>query len=271
MNNKKKIIIIAVVSAVIVLAGIIFAVVIGNKNKNLPVNTYSAEVHSEYIEFFDGDELIQVDRYPEGVINYVDFEYAKEHIEFVDLDFDGKLDACLAISKNNNVIKYVCWINTDGRFVYNKELSKLTTISVDDKNKEIIAVNYSENGDEYVVYIWENGILTEKSRMKTDSPDVPAEIVEAVQNKSVGNKTDETTKTRSETSESTVETTKKQNNGNNNTNTTKKDNNNIKSTTKNASEAEATKAETEPVTEEASVSETPHVYLATGDMNEGWF
>ncbi len=271
MNSKKKTIIIAVSAAVLVVIGVVIAVLCGNNKKQDNSYNFSAEIKTNMIEFYNGDELIQIDKYPDSKLYDFDFEYAKEHIEFKDINFDGKTDACLAISKNGEVIKFMCWLWENERFVYNKELSALTSISVDSDNKQIIAVDFTKDESEYVNYKWVEGVLTEVSRYKVNAPDVPAEVIEAVENNAVGIKTDDTTKTRSETAadvnenEPVTEKSAVTEAEKNKKATDKSDN-----TTKKADKKQDKKQD-KKTKETTTDDNTGNVILATGDIDDGWF
>lgn len=271
MKNKQ--ITISVI-AITLIAVLLFAFASCNKNKNV-IEGYSAEVFDTYVEIYFDDELVQKAEYPQDASTTFNLDYAKEHIEFVDADFDGNKDLCLAVNAKGSAISYYCWLYDakTKQFVFSDELSKLKTISLNEEKHQIISLETKKGKDVYVCYEWVDGKLTKVKSIDADSPDLPVEIKDAVQNNSIGVKTDDSTKSRSEISSSENQTTASA--GDNTT----KNNNSEKQTTSSSGETstteksgnkETTKKKT-PSTTSGQSSEETGVVLVTGSINDGWF
>ncbi len=274
MKNKQ---ITASVLAIILIAVIVFAVN-SCKKKDEIIEGYSAEVFDTYIEIYDGDELIQKEEYPEDKNAEFDIDYAKEHIEFVDVNFDGNEDLCLAINAKKTVISYYCWLydTESGKFVFSDELSKLKTISLNEEKHQIISVETKKGKDIYVCYEWVDGKLTKVKSIDADSPDVPVEIIEAVENNSVGVKTDDSTENISEmntSSEKTSQTSTKKNSDSKSTtkSETKQDTTTRTPITTKKSDNKETTKKPQPSVPETQGSKETGVVLVTDSINDGWF
>lgn len=230
---------------------------------------FSAEVKATELVIYNSDETFQTLTYPEDRLSSIDVEYAKKHIELVDLDFDGFLDVCLAVKKDGSSISYLCWLFEKGekRFNYSNELSELTTISLNKDKKQIISSVTDESGNtQYVFYTWENGKLQKSEELKSDDNRVPSDVSEAVKNNTVGEK------------ENTIEPPKDVKPNKNNTtagaaSTTKKPETTekVSDTTQGAKPETTTSKVADNTTTTAGAPVEGNVQLATGDFDDGWF
>ncbi len=135
-----------------------------------------------------GDSRFQMLEYPENYKDTFDYEYAKEHYDFVDMNFDGVLDISIAASKNGNVISYFCWVydSISNTYKYSEELSALKNISVDADQKQILSVNYEGEKETVVVYSWQEGKLVKVNSFGENGETVPSKVEETIKNNSIG-------------------------------------------------------------------------------------
>lgn len=172
----------------------------GNSSTTAPVSTtldlasatfkYYGSVGTKILSLYDmSDALIQQIYYPEEQLKTFDYNYAKNNLQFVDLNFDGYADISLASHTKNGNIYYMCWlfdVSTE-RYVYSKELSALTTISVDAANKQIISTVKNGSSVRYVTYQWKNGALVKAGTVTpSSSVTVPSAIKKAVKDSTLG-------------------------------------------------------------------------------------
>ncbi len=161
-----------------------------------------------------GDGKIQKLNFPEGYENEYDYEYAKEHYDFVDLNFDKVLDISIAIAKNGDEISYYCWLydSVTNGYVFSKELSALKNISVDADKKQILSSVTDGKNEVVKVYAWVEGKLTEQKTYGENGETVPSSVSETIKNNSVGTdkkpSTSTTTKPSNNTTSSNKPTTK---------------------------------------------------------------
>ena len=198
---------------------------------------HTADVGEKSLIVYKNGEQFQELSYVEGDDSF-DLEYAKQHIEFVDMNFDGELDICLATHTTAYAVCYYCWLYdaATGKFVYSEDLSALTTISVDNEDKQIISlVHESAAKSYYVCYEWKDGKLTEVKKMDVDDKDIPQSVSNAVTDNTLGTKVNASTTSRNDSNTSSKTTTKK---AGGNTTTTKK---------------------------------SGGVQIVTGGMDDGWF
>ena len=245
----------------------------------------------------DGKEF-QVLKYPINSGMSVDLKYASENNEFIDMNFDGVLDFYIAISNQNGVINYHCWLYnaTSNQFDYSVILSALQNISVDAENHRILS-NSIVGGVEHVFsYRWEEGQLKFDSDYSDENGGIPEEVTQVVSDNAIGiekptdnvtdNKGDkeETTKENTENKTTTKvnkpgETTTKENKPDE---TTTKENKPGETTTKENKPGETTTKVNKPdetttkVNKPANTTTTaPNVndglVIETGNINDGWF
>ena len=135
-----------------------------------------------------------------------DLDYAKKHYEFIDFNFDGIDDFYIAISAENDVVNYYCWIynETTKLYEYSKDLSALKNISVDAEKHLVI----SSVSNEISCYKWVDGVLTLDKSYDSSKEEIPEEVTNAVENNSIGS--DKKPSADKKPSSDTKETTKKQ-------------------------------------------------------------
>lgn len=254
--------------AVLLIATLVFTLAsCGDKNTTDGKYNFSAEVKSYELTVYNGEEAFQTLEYPNARKLEVDFEYAKKHIELVDLNFDGFSDVCLAIKKDGSAISYFCWLfNKDTeKFEYSEELSALKTISVNADKKQIISTVEENGKTQYICYAWENGALKKSESLESEDNRVPSDVSEAVKNNTLGEKENTVTppKVTETKADDTTKKTEKET-------TTKAPVNNTTTSGGNTTTAapETTKHDS---TTSGGVEATGSVQLATGDFDDGWF
>lgn len=128
-----------------------------------PVNNgYSAEVTETSLKVYKDDVFVQELTYPSEKLNDLVLAFAKNHVSFKDMNFDGAEDICLTISTREVGFNYCCWIydSAKGEFVYNETLSSFTSITLDATAKQVVSTEQNDDGETvYVVYAWDNGEL----------------------------------------------------------------------------------------------------------------
>ncbi len=124
---------------------------------------YTAEVTEDYLKVFKDGQEVQKLTYPEEKKKDFLLAFAENHISFKDLNFDGKIDICLAINSLGDGFSYICWLATDDEFVYNSEISALKSITIDSAKKHVISTEKENDKTIYVVYQWNNGKLEKVS------------------------------------------------------------------------------------------------------------
>lgn len=205
MDKKKMIAIgIAVLTVIVVVVVLIFA---GGKDKgdtdtttteptaSVAILGYSAEVTENSLKVYKDEIFVQELTYPEDNEAEFTLTFAKNHISFLDMNFDGKEDICLTISKSETGFNYYCWLFDAGKgeFVYNKELSELKSITLDKEKKQIVSTVKDKNGKEsFEIYEWSNNEL-KKVETKHELP-------ETVTDKVLGSVTSNSTTSRPESS-----------------------------------------------------------------------
>ena len=186
--DKKKLISIGVVVLTIVVVIIIAATSGGSGNDPEvipPVSTttpvignnmeiilgYSAEVLEKSLKVYRDDIFVQELIYPTDNNSKFDLEFAKKHISFIDMNFDGKEDICLTISETDGLYSYYCWIydTKNDSFEYSKSLSSLTLISIDNEKKQVISTEEKDGKKVYVIYEWKDGEF-KKGETQTKEP-----------------------------------------------------------------------------------------------------
>ncbi len=230
-----------------------------NQSVSVDENGFTAEIQdAQAIVKKDGKEF-QVLKYPVNPNIVFDKNYAKEHNEFLDMNFDGQPDFYIAVCSVDGEISYYCWLYnaTTNQFDYSILLSALKNISVDAENHRILST--VKNGDSSIVvsYHWVDGELALEK--KYDNSSEAEEVTKVVEENAIG--VDKpTTKPSSESKETTKKTNKPDK--------TEKPNND-------KPENSETTASTTKVNKPANTTTTkPHsggVILAEGDIDEGWY
>lgn len=185
--DKKKLVSIGIVVLTIVVVIIIAATSGGNEEPEvIPSDTttstntvigndvifgYSAEVLENALKVYRDDIFVQELKYPTDHAGEFVLDYAKNHISFIDMNFDGKEDICLTVSASGEKYAYYCWIydTTKDEFQYNETLSSLTSISVDNENKQVISTEEKDGKKVYVIYEWKDGEF-KKIETQTKAP-----------------------------------------------------------------------------------------------------
>ncbi|MBQ8182621.1 MAG: hypothetical protein IJ025_01820 [Clostridia bacterium] len=214
---------------------------------------FSAEIGAESTVIKNNDEEYQTLKYPVNAGYPFDLEYAKNHYEFIDMNFDGQPDFYIAVSTSGDVIYYYCWLfnATTQKFDYAVLLSGLNNISVDSENQVI----YSsiKQGDTFKIasYVWVNGQLTFKEVYDTEDDTIPEDVTQAAQDNAIGTVTKpaKTTAAATKTTQGNKDNTVSEDKGT--TSTTRVNDKPLDTTT------------TEP--------HTNGVQIATGDIDDGWF
>ena len=220
---------------------------------------FSAEINEKTLEVYKDGVPFQSINYLENKIDTVNLDFAKEHIEFIDLNFDGQDDICLSISEKKGVISHVCWLYDvkKSSFVFSEELSALKNISVDAQEKQIISETVGEEKSVLTCYEWKEGKLTEVKKLDSDSESVPEPVKDAISKNSLGTKKSDGKSTTAAPVKPSEKTTKPAN-------------------TKPTQPAKPTKPAkpTQPasnVTEATQNQAESGVQYATGDIDDGWY
>ena len=138
--DKKKLISIGIVVLTIIVVVIVATIGGGNdeqgeitttQSTTLPetesviIEGYSAEVLENSLKVYKDDVFVQELTYPTDHKGEFVLGLAKNHIAFLDMNFDGNEDICLTISASQGKYNYYCCIyNTEkDEFEYNKTLS----------------------------------------------------------------------------------------------------------------------------------------------------
>ncbi len=149
---------------------------------------YSLDVTEAKAVVKKGDAIFQELSYPEGIGYVFDLEYAKEHYEFIDMNFDGNPDLYLAVSKVDNVISYYCWLfnATDNKFDYSASLSALKNISVDPYEQLVLSKYYYNGVEKVSTYEWVDGKLQLKETFGDEGSTIPQNIVQSYTDNTIG-------------------------------------------------------------------------------------
>lgn len=193
----KKIISICAVILSVALLITVFAACGKNNGDNTPESTtadavadgaYSLDVSVEKAVVKKGDTVFQELSYPVGIGYEFDLAYAKEHYEFIDMNFDGNLDLYLAVCKVDNVINYYCWLYnaTDNKFDYSASLSALKNISVDPYEQLILSKYYYNGVEKVSTYEWVDGKLQLKETFGDEGATIPQNIVQSYTENTIG-------------------------------------------------------------------------------------
>ncbi len=135
----------------------------------------------------DGKEFQTVE-YPQNIGHAFDFKYAKEHYEFIDMNFDGDEDFYIAVSNVDGVISYYAWIYnaTAKKFEHSSYLSMLKNISVDSIEQLILSETEFEGGRQISVYTWDNGQLVFNEKYNENDGDIPENVTSSFNDNKIG-------------------------------------------------------------------------------------
>ena len=187
---------------------------------NVEIGGVTIEVGTDAAVIKEDGFVVQTLKYPKDSDVKFDLEYAKEHYEFIDLNFDGVEDFYIAVSSEKGIINYYCWLynETSKLYEYSKDLSALKNISVDADQHLIVSKLVDGNSEKISCYKWVDGVLTLDKTYDSAKDEIPEDVTNAVTNNSIGvNKNPETTnkaETTKKNSSDSKETTKKQSNTN---------------------------------------------------------
>ncbi|MBR2875715.1 MAG: hypothetical protein IKC01_01105 [Clostridia bacterium] len=140
---------------------------------------YSAELTADSLKVYKDEVFVQELLIPENKKTALVLEFAQNHINFKDLNFDGNEDICVSIVSTIDGFEYCCWIfdTEKGEFVYNETLSSLSAITIDETNKQIVSKETNADGEEiYIIYEWNNGDFV-KIEEKNEKPDSAEESI----------------------------------------------------------------------------------------------
>ena len=159
-------------------------------NTDVVIGELTIEVREDKGIVYNNGSEFRTLIYPKGKNTPFNLEYAKEHYDLIDLNFDGNIDAYIAVADDNGVIYYYCWLYnaTTTQFDYNPHLSSYNNISVDSEEQVIYAVGYNAEGRKVISkYMWENGIPVFVESFGIDE-DIPENIEQSANNNTIGDK-----------------------------------------------------------------------------------
>ncbi|MGN0526677.1 MAG: XAC2610-related protein [Acutalibacteraceae bacterium] len=239
-------------------------------------DVYSAQIGDSNAVIMINDEVYQTLNYPNNPGFVFVKDYAQEHYEFIDMNFDGIPDFYVAACKNGEDVNYFCWLfnDTTKEFDYSVSLSALKNISVDSYNQRILSTVSGGENPRIASYQWVNGVLTFEKEYGKNNETVPEEIKEIVSENVIGVETTAASKTTtSKKADKTEDTTKKD--SQNQTTTKKNSNNSSDKTTEKADNTTTTKRNKPLATTTTQPAVTQRVEVATGDdaegFDDGWF
>ncbi len=226
--------------------------------------SFSAEVGENDTVIKNNGEVYQTLKYPVNSGITFDYAYAKEHAQFIDMNFDGQPDFYIAVSAEGETVYFYCWLfnSTTKQFDYSVSLSGLTNISVDSE-KQLIYSTLSYNGETKIAtYRWVDGRLTSDTVYDSVSDTIPAEVTQGAKENAIGTVT-RPALTTSKPKPKPTEDNKKNTDKNVSASTTSGNGGGSASAT-----AEAT---TRPLNTTTTSPRDGSIKVETGDINEGWF
>ena len=193
---KKEKIIIALILVLVVITGVFTACNGKGDTENTSTTVAEGQEQKGYsIEIDQKDAVISKDgkkiqkiKFPKDVDYIVNIGYARSHYEFIDMNFDGKEDLYIAVSKIDNIINYFCWIYDAEKdeFVYSEALSALKNISVDSKNKKILSDVSTDDATKILSYVWKDGVLELEKEYDSSTEDIPEDVTNALKDNTIG-------------------------------------------------------------------------------------
>lgn len=149
---------------------------------------YSIDITAANAVVKKGDAVFQELSYPNGIGYEFDLAYAKEHYEFIDMNFDGNLDLYIAVSKVDNVINYYCWLYnaSANKFDFSASLSALKNISVDSYEQLVLSKTYYNGIEKVSTYQWVDGVLQLKDVYGDEGVTIPQGVVQSYNDNTIG-------------------------------------------------------------------------------------
>lgn len=129
---------------------------------NVGDTVFAARVKEDCIEILNADKVYQTLKFQQDSSQPFDREYAAEHFEFIDMNFDGQPDFYVATANDGEFTYYYCWLYnaTTKQFDYSVSLSALKNITVDSENQRILTTSEKDGKTLIVSYRWINGELS---------------------------------------------------------------------------------------------------------------
>lgn len=233
---------------------------------------YTAEINSaDALILKDGKEF-QTLKYPQGIPHSIDLEYAKDHYEFIDMNFDGNEDFYIAVSNVDGVISYYCWLYnaSTNEFEFSASLSALKNISVDSTEQLILSETVFEGGRQISTYTWEDGSLVYGEAYNENDGAIPENVTASAEGNKIGDVSNTDKATTSATTQK-ADKDDKDNKDDKNDKTTKEDkpDSNNKTTKEDKPEKTTVPKTTKPLL--TTTTPSNDIVLETGDPDEGWF
>lgn len=154
------------------------------------IGTLTLTVNEANAVVYNDGTLFQTLAYPQGKGTPFVYEYAKEHYDFIDLNFDGNLDVYIAVADDEGTIHYYCWLYnaTTKVFDYSISLSALTNISVNSAEQLVFSVGFDSDGNKVVSkYTFSNGSLT-FIEAYNEADEIPEDVDQNVNDNVIGDK-----------------------------------------------------------------------------------
>ncbi len=232
---------------------------------------YSLEVAATSATVKKGDAVFQELKYPQGIGYEFDLAYAKEHYEFIDMNFDGNLDLYVAVSKVDNVISYYCWLYnaTDNKFDYSASLSALKNISVDSAEQLVLSKTYFNGIEKVTTYEWVDGVLTIKESYGDEGETIPQNIMQSLNDNTIGEVSNTEKTTANTTTQANGEKTTVAQGGNKTTTSANGGNNTTNGNTDNKTPTSAPKP-TKPLLTTTNPAEDG-IEVLPSKPNDGWY
>ncbi len=149
---------------------------------------FVAEIGESEAVIKSGSEVYQTLKYPINSGMKFDKTYAEKNNAFLDMNFDGEPDFYIAISSDNGVINYFCWLYnaTTKKFDYSVILSALKNISIDSDYHRVLS-NLTVDGEQHILsYKWVDGQLLLDTDYNDAESEIPEDITKVVEDNAIG-------------------------------------------------------------------------------------
>ncbi len=149
---------------------------------------YSAVINESNAVISKDGKKFQTVEYPQNIGHTFVLEYAKDHYEFIDMNFDGDEDFYIAVSNVDGVISYYAWIYnaTAKKFEHSAYLSMLKNISVDSIEQLILSETEFDGGRQISVYTWDNGQLVFNEKYNENDGAIPENVTSSFNDNKIG-------------------------------------------------------------------------------------